>query len=48
LLVVAVLYGLAWLFATRVRLLSDRELEGPEIEESAAGGTPTYEAEATV
>ncbi len=31
LLVVALLYGLAWLFATRVRLLSDRELEGPEI-----------------
>ncbi|HEX2400783.1 MAG TPA: hypothetical protein VHJ79_12500, partial [Mycobacterium sp.] len=47
LLVVAVLYGLAWLFATRVRLLSDRELEGPEIAESAAG-TPSYEAEATV
>jgi hypothetical protein len=47
LLVVAVLYGLAWLFATRVRLLSDRELEGPEPEEATAG-TPSYEAEATI
>jgi len=47
LLVVAVLYGLAWLFATRVRLLADRELAGPETEQPAAG-TPSYEAEATV
>jgi hypothetical protein len=47
LLVVAGLYGLAWLFATRVRLLADRELEGPELEEASAG-TPSYEAEATV
>jgi hypothetical protein len=46
LLVVAVLYGLAWLFATRVRLLADRELAGPETEQAA--GTPSYEAEATV
>jgi hypothetical protein len=47
LLVVAILYALAWLFATRVRLLSDRQLEGPEPEEAGAG-TPSYEAEATV
>ncbi|HUG48631.1 MAG TPA: hypothetical protein VMP67_09480, partial [Candidatus Limnocylindria bacterium] len=39
LLVVALLYGLAWLFATRLRLLNDRELARDE-----AAVAPTAES----
>ena len=41
LVIVAALYGLAWLFATRLRLGSDRELaEGDSDDRASAGYSP--------
>jgi hypothetical protein len=44
LIFVALLYGAAWLFATRVRLGADRELAAPETADTRPAPAPTAEA----